>query len=194
MKTQEHINQIHIKLQFNENKSNQNHFTNQAVADYPLPVVAKSTASRRKLNHLPLANSSTPILQRAFFVRSTRTPKENALGVILSMVERIGQSLRLTAFPMVAGSYPDTLYRQAVGSQAVDNKKLPLELLAMIYKFLCLNRTKPTYNQETIYIEADSEENARFKLTADYRLLLNRPIAKLNPNRTACEVQGGVYA
>lgn len=61
----------------------------------------------------------------------------------------------------------------------------------MLYKFLCLNRTKPTYNQETVWIEADSEQDARFQLTADYRLLLDRPIAKFakNPaNLTRCKV------
>ncbi|MGX3021511.1 host cell division inhibitor Icd-like protein [Ursidibacter sp. B-7004-1] len=193
MKTQEHINQIHIKLQFNENKSNQNHFTNQAVADYPLPIVAKSTAEPENSNNLQLANDSTP-LTRAFFVRSTRTPKENALSVILSMVGRNGKGSPFAVFQL---SQFLSLLRptaQTLRSLAVALHLSQLELLAMIYKFLCLNRTKPTYNQETIYIEADSEENARFKLTADYRLLLNRPIAKLNPNRTACEVQGGVYA
>lgn len=67
----------------------------------------------------------------------------------------------------------------------------------MIYKFLCLDRTQPTYNQQAIYIEADTEENARFQLTADYRLLLDRPIArlaKIPENLTACKTQGGVYA
>lgn len=53
----------------------------------------------------------------------------------------------------------------------------------MIYKFLCLNRTKPTYNQEIIYIEAESEEAARFQLSADYRLLLSRPIGRFAKSR-----------
>lgn len=65
----------------------------------------------------------------------------------------------------------------------------------MIYKFLCLNRTKHTYNQETLYIQADSEEQARLQLSADYRLLLDRPIAKFRANKTAChQVKGGIYA
>lgn len=65
----------------------------------------------------------------------------------------------------------------------------------MIYKFLCLNRTKHTYNQETLYIQADSEEQARLQLSADYRLLLDRPIAKFRANQTAChQVNGGIYA
>ncbi|MGX2956968.1 host cell division inhibitor Icd-like protein [Ursidibacter arcticus] len=193
MKNKNHIKQIHIKPQHNENKSNPTHFTNQAVADYPLNIVAKSTAERGNSNNLQVANSSTPILQRAFFVRSTRTPKENALSVLLSMVGRNGQRSIVGCLPLVAVFHPVTSYRQA-WKLAVDSQKSTSGVIQMIYKFLCLNRTKPTYNQETIYIEADSEENARFKLTADYRLLLNRPIAKLNPNRTACEVQGGVYA
>ena len=200
MKNKNHIKQIHTKPQHNENKSKPTHFTNQAVADYPLCVVAKSTAEPENSNNLSVANSSTPILQRAFFVRSTRTPKEKKRNItkfaliILSMVAFNGKGFALCCFPLMTVSQPVKRYRQALRSKAIATKFNSVEKIAMIYKFLCLNRTKPTYNQETIYIEADSEENARFKLTADYRLLLNRPIAKLNPNRTACEVQGGVYA
>ncbi|MGX2950572.1 host cell division inhibitor Icd-like protein [Ursidibacter sp. B-7004-1] len=157
-------------------------------------VVAKSTTEPGNSNDLYVANSSTPILQRAFFVRSTRTPKENAISVLLSMVAFNGKGFALCCFPRMTVFQPVKRYRQTLESKAIATKVFYVEKIAMIYKFLCLNRTKPTYNQETIYIEADSEENARFKLTADYRLLLNRPIAKLNPNRTACEVQGGVYA
>ncbi|WP_262054211.1 ash family protein [Haemophilus parainfluenzae] len=76
----------------------------------------KTIASRRKLNHLTLANDSTP-LNRAFFVRNIRTPQELADFVlfnlkILSMVVRNGQPLAVGCFPMLAVSYPITRYRQ----------------------------------------------------------------------------------
>lgn len=139
-----------------------------------------------------MADTSTPF-NRAFFVRGIRTPKENALSVIFSMVGRIGQRLTVGCLPLGAVFHPDTFYRQA-WKLAVVPENSQVELLAMIYKFLCLNRTKHTYNQETLYIQADSEEQARLQLSADYRLLLDRPIAKFRANKTACEVKGGVYA
>ncbi|MGX3067123.1 host cell division inhibitor Icd-like protein [Ursidibacter arcticus] len=156
--------------------------------------MAKSTASREKLN-IYKANS-TP--NRAFFVREFRTPKENALGVVLSMVGRKGQPLAVGCSPCMAVSHPFTLYRQTVRSLAESLISIYKDTAKMIYKFLCLNRTQPTYNQQAIYIEADSEENARFQLSADYRLLLDRPIAKFAKNPTAyhnqATAQGGVYA
>lgn len=159
---------------------------------YSAHVVAKSTTERGNSNNLYTADNSTPF-NRAFFVRSIRTPKENALSVVLSMVGRIGQRLSVGYFPCMVVFHPDTFYRQA-WKLAVVPKIIYTELSKMIYKFLCLNRTKHTYNQETLYIQADSEEQARLQLSADYRLLLDRPIAKFRANQTACEVKGGVYA
>lgn len=156
---------------------------------YPVHVVAKSTTERGNSNKQSVADNSTPF-NRAFFVRGIRTPKENTVPKnrergFLSMVERIGQRLIVGCVPLIAVFHPDTFYRQA-WKLAVVPKKLSVELLAMIYKFLCLNRTKHTYNQETLYIQADSEEQARLQLSADYRLLLDRPIAKFRANKTAC--------
>lgn len=96
------------------------------------------------------------------------------------MVAFNGKGSALCCVPIVAVFEPVERYRQALESKAIAPKNSQLEQIAMIYKFLCLNRTKQTYNQETIYIEADSEENARFQLTADYRLLLDRPIGKFH--------------
>ena len=66
------------------------------------------------------------------------------------------------------------------------------------YSFLCVNRNADTYQEEVIRIIADSEQNVRFQLTADYRLALSRPIAKVLHKPTACsaqtQVQGGIYA
>ncbi|MDO9798102.1 host cell division inhibitor Icd-like protein [Glaesserella parasuis] len=151
---------------------------------YSVHVVAKSTTERGNSNNLYTADNSTPF-NRAFFVRSIRTPKENALSVVLSMVGRIGQRLSVGYFPCMVVFHPDTFYRQA-WKLAVVPKIIYTELSKMIYKFLCLNRTKHTYNQETLYIQADSEEQARLQLSADYRLLLDRPIAKFRANQTAC--------
>ena len=83
----------------------------------------KVIASREKLNYLPEANDSTP-LNRAFFVRNIRTPKEyadfvfNLNPIILSMVERNGPSLT-GCLPLVAVSHPVMLYRPTVRSLAV---------------------------------------------------------------------------
>ncbi|MDP0395228.1 host cell division inhibitor Icd-like protein [Glaesserella parasuis] len=156
---------------------------------YSVHVVAKSTTERGNSNNEHMADNSTPF-NRAFFVRGIRTPKENTAPKnrergFLSMVGRIGQRLIVGCFPCVAVFHPDTFYRQA-WKLAVVPEKYHMELLAMIYKFLCLNRTKHIYNQETLYIQADSEEQARLQLSADYRLLLDRPIAKFRTNQAAC--------
>ncbi|MDO9984394.1 host cell division inhibitor Icd-like protein, partial [Glaesserella parasuis] len=155
---------------------------------YSAHVVAKSTTEPENSNDLYLANS-TP--QACFFIRSTRTPKENTApknreSGFLSMVACNGKGFALCCVPSIAVSQPVTRYRPNPEKFSGSLHKSYLELLAMIYKFLCLNRTKHTYNQETLYIQADSEEQARLQLSADYRLLLDRPIAKFRANQTAC--------
>ena len=93
-------------------------------------VVAKSTASRGKLK-MSKANTSTPKNNRAFFVCSIRTPKENRLAVFLSMVERSGQSLLIGCYPLWAVFHPVTFYRQTVESLAVDSEILSKESIKM---------------------------------------------------------------
>ena len=93
-------------------------------------VVAKSTASRGKLNLL-MANTSTPKNNRAFFVCSIRTPQENRLAVFLSMVERSGQSLLIGCYPLWAVFHPVTFYRQTVESLAVDSENITKESIKM---------------------------------------------------------------
>ena len=93
-------------------------------------VVAKSTASRGKLNTTE-ANTSTPKNNRAFFVCSIRTPKENRLAVFLSMVERSGQSLLIDCYPLWAVFHPVTFYRQTVESLAVDSENITKESIKM---------------------------------------------------------------
>ncbi|WP_226537704.1 ash family protein [Avibacterium paragallinarum] len=95
-------------------------------------VLAKSKISREKLN-IQKANS-TPT--RAFFVRNVRTPKENRLAVVHSMMACSGQSLRLADLPCVPVSHPTTRYRQTVRSSAIAFNQLTQGLSAMLYKFL----------------------------------------------------------
>lgn len=67
---------------------------------------------------------------------------------------------------------------------------------AFAYSFLCAIRTPETdtYQETIVRIIADSEVNVRLQLSADYRLVLPRPVAKIRQKSTACTVQGGIYA
>ena len=86
------MNLNHVNYKQYENNYNTFHFTKRSqICDY-VHTLAKSKASREKLN-LYKANDSTP-QNRAFFVRNIRTPQEyadfvfNLNPIILSMVER----------------------------------------------------------------------------------------------------------
>lgn len=147
----------------------------------------KVIASREKLNYLPEANDSTP-LNRAFFVRNIRTPKEYAdfvflNPIILSMVERNGPSLT-GCLPLVAVSHPVMLYRPTVRSLVVVLINQPKDTAEMIYKFLCVNRTQSHFNLCVISLNSTTEEQARLSLSADYRFIA--VVARINPqnNRT----------
>lgn len=144
---------------------------------YSVSAVAKSTAERGNSNNEHMADNSTPLI-RAFFVRSIRTPKENALSVVLSMVERIGQRLIVGCFPCVAVFHPDTFYRQA-WKLAVVPEKYHMELLAMIYLFKAVSRSDlrntvkhysdfPKYN---VRINADTLAQARAKIAPFFVVL-----------------------
>lgn len=67
------------------------------------------------------------------------------------------------------------------------------ETAEMIYKFLCVNRTKPHFNLCIQSIHANNEESARLSLNADFRYLAT--VAKINPkfDRTLA-MKGGIYA
>ena len=151
------------------------------------PQSEKVIASREKLNYLPEANDSTP-LNRAFFVRNIRTPKEYAdfvflNPIILSMVERNGPSLT-GCLPLVAVSHPVMLYRPTVRSLVVVLINQPKDTAEMIYKFLCVNRTQSHFNLCVISLNSTTEEQARLSLSADYRFIA--VVARINPqnNRT----------
>ena len=118
--------------------------TDKTRLNYINPALAKSRASRDKLN-LSMANSSTPVLTRAFFVRSVYAPIQNNLSFdrLFSMVARNGQPLAVGCFPLIAVCHPVTCYRPTVTSLAVVLENLSMDTAEMIYKFLCVNRTHP---------------------------------------------------
>ncbi|MDY4505711.1 MAG: ash family protein [[Actinobacillus] rossii] len=166
-------------------------------AIYSCAVVAKSTAERQNSNYLHTANSSTP-LNRAFFVRSLRTPKESAVkfdsisstyeinqskfGLIkfLSMVACNGKGFALCCVPYVAVSDPVTRYRpKASELQAVTSSKFHTELLAMIYLFKAVNRSDlrntakhySAFPKYTVRINADTLAQARAKIAPFFVVL-----------------------
>ncbi|MDG6300687.1 ash family protein [Glaesserella parasuis] len=171
--------------------------TTQNHSPYAIHAFAKSEAERGNSNKRK-ANNSTP-LTRAFFIRCTRTPKENALGVLLSMVACSGQGLTLGCLPYVTVFHPVTRYRPiTVESEAIAPKNQRKELSAMkrfAFTYVCVLRNTDTYTTQTVRLIANSETEARLQLPADYRLELDRPIAKIRLNPTACDqTKGGIYA
>ena len=154
----------------------------------------KVIASRGKLNYLTLANDSTP-LDRAFFVRNIRTPKEYAdfvlhiNPIILSMVERNKPSMT-GCLPKLAVFHLVTFYRPTVESLAVVPENLTLELTQMYqFIFAAIRRTDLSNHLQKIRINADSERNARAKLARKFVLVLtgriNLRVTKTLVNDTA---------
>ena len=168
--------------------------TDKMRLNYIKSALEKSRAGRDKLN-LQMANSSTPVLTRAFFVRSVYAPIQNNLSFdrLFSMVVRNGQPLAVGCFPFVAVCHPVTCCRPTVTSLAVVPKNLQMDTAEMIYKFLCVNRTHPHFNLCIQTIHANTEESARLSLNADFRYLAT--VAKINPkfDRTLA-MKGGIYA
>lgn len=172
--------------------------TKSARSPYSNSAFAKSKASRRKLNQSYKANTSTPS-NRAFFVRSIRTPQKSDLYRLFSMVERNRHAYAWLLSLYEQFSYPVTLYRpnrrKFSGSSSKFIQGLH-KMNAFAYSFLCAIRTPETdtYQETIVRIIADSEVNARLQLSADYRLVLPRPVAKIRQKSTACTAQGGIYA
>ena len=50
----------------------------------------------------------------------------------------------------------------------------------MIYLFQCINRQANGNQLHKFYIEADSEQNARFQIHADYKPTPERPIGRFH--------------
>ena len=171
------MNIIYVNYKQCENNYNKFHFTKcSQICDY-VYALAKSKASRGKLNYLTLANDSTP-LDRAFFVRNIRTPKEyadfvfNLNPIILSMVERNEPSMT-GCLPYVAVFHLVTFYRPTVESLAVVPENLTLELTQMYqFIFAAIRRTDLSNHLQKIRITADNERNARAKLAREFVLVL----------------------
>ena len=143
------------------------------------PQSEKVIASRGKLNYLHMANDSTP-LDRAFFVRNIRTPKEyadfvfNLNPIILSMVERNEQSLTGCP-PDVAVFHLVTFYRPTVESLAVVPINQHQELTQMCQFIFALIRAP----QIKIRLLADNEQQARSRFTDGDTLLF---VGRINQN------------
>ena len=154
---------------------------------------------RGNSNNETLANTSTPLNNRAFFVRKLNTPKESNqtktvfiaflsnefnwtnFGLVesLSMVAFSGQRLIVGCVPKFAVFHPAKRYRQTVESKAIAHNLLTLELLAMFYKFLIIGK-----NRLKISILASNEKEARslLSLTSTAVLIARTP------------AKGGLYA
>lgn len=172
--------------------------TKSARSPYSFPTVAKSTAGRGN-PELSKANNSTP-LNRAFFVRSLHTPKERSNKACSSMVACSGQGIALGCFSFDS-SFPPRCTLSPYTVESVADSPLKFikglhKMNAFAYSFLCAIRTPETdtYQETIVRIIANSEVNARHQLSADYRLVLPRPVAKIRLNLTACTAQGGIYA
>lgn len=171
------MNLNHVNYKQYENNYNKFHFTKCGqICDY-IHALAKSKASRGKLNYLTLANDSTP-QNRAFFVRNIRTPKEYAdfvlhiNPIILSMVERNKPSMT-GCLPKLAVFHLVTFYRPTVESLAVVPENITLELTQMYqFIFAAIRRTDLSNHLQKIRITADSERNARAKLAREFVLVL----------------------
>ena len=174
--------------------------TTRNNSPYACHAFAKSEAEPRNSNDYT-ANNSTP-KNRAFFIRSTSTPKERYFVACSSMVACSGKGFALCCVPCIAVFEPVASYRQiTLESEAIAPINFYTELSAMkplfAYTFSCVLRNTDTYTPQTVRVIAHSETDARLQLTADYRLELNRPVAKVRLNPTAYTTQatqGGVYA
>ncbi|MDX3898080.1 host cell division inhibitor Icd-like protein [Pasteurella multocida] len=169
--------------------------TTETAINYIKHALAKSKAEPRNSNDLLVANSSTPILDRAFFVRSLHTPKINPAMDLFSMVACGGKGFALCCVPQVAVFEPVARYRpKASKLQAVTSIKYLVELIAMIYQFLGISRQH--YDQtkaEQIRILADNETQARAYLARDYVLISLGRLPNTAKNDRTLTVKGGVY-
>ncbi|WP_105881679.1 host cell division inhibitor Icd-like protein [Haemophilus influenzae] len=174
------MNLIHQYYNNDENFYNSNPLQSAVKFGIIFLQSKKTIASRGKLNYLLLANDSTP-LNRAFFVRNNRTPKENAVFVLsiqnpifLSMVERNEPSMT-GCFPVETVFHLVTFYRPTVESLAVIPENLLLELTQM-YQFIFALIRAP---QIKIRLLADTEQQARSRFTDGDTLLF---VGRINQN------------
>ncbi len=167
---------------------------------HDLTVSAKSLTEPGNSNDLHMANSGTPF-NRAFFVRSLRTPQERPEPLEglerHSMVACSGKGFALCCVPCVAVFQPVARYRpQAWKLQAVTSLKfLHMGLIAMIYQFLGVSRQHYDHTKaEQIRIQADNEQQARAYLARNYVLILLGRLPNSAKNDRTLVIQGGIYA
>lgn len=177
------------KIQQYEVKSEKFSFYKPKPPFYSWLAVAKSAAEPGNSNDLQLADNSAPC---AFFVRSTRTPKEktfpkNGERGFLSMVACNGKGSPFAVFQLSQFSSPLHVTARTLESLAVASQKLQLELSKMIYLFLGIPRH--SYNlkdRQMLRIEAANRTQARAQLARDYVLIPCGQIAKSRPNYPGC--------
>ncbi|WP_018651536.1 ash family protein [Actinobacillus capsulatus] len=195
---QGYLDMVHsvLSAEFAKNEENltackKNYFTSLANKVYAILAFAKSEAERRNSNNKTLANTSTPLI-RAFFVRSTRTPKESAFlkteersilqyelgmskfghSLFFSMVACNGKGSPFAVFQSSQFSTPLHAIARIVENSAVVFNNLTLELSAMIYLFKAVSRldlrntSKPisSFPCYTVRIKANSLEQAKAKV------------------------------
>ena len=194
------MNQNQVNYTLNEKLSQFKSLTSSNVSNTFDNVITKLMTEPENSKKLSLANTSTPLNNRAFFVRGLHTPKENNqiktgfvvflsnefnqtnFGLVesLSMVACNGKGFALCCIPVIAVSQPVTRYRpKPENFQAVALQKSSLELLAMFYKFLIIGK-----NRLKISILASNEKEARslLSLTSTAVLIARTP------------AKGGLYA
>lgn len=129
-----------------------------------------------------MADSSTPF-NRAFFVRSTRTPKERQETLRgserHSMVACNGKGSPFAVFQLSQFCSPLHVTAQTLQSLAVALQKSQLELSAMIYLFKAVSRLdlrktqKPftSFPHYTLKVQADSVEQAQARISRLFAVL-----------------------
>lgn len=185
-------NEIHLLSNTDENLSPISKLLKSAILGYYALAVAKSAAEPGNSNDLYLADSSTP-LNRAFFVRSTRTPKENHFpkfgeSEFLSMVACNGKGSPFAVFQVSQFSSPLHVTAQTLESLAVAPQNLYLELSAMIYKFLLLGSQRLKI---TVHANNKAEALSRVQFASKPLLVarLRNPLVNNSTNMTACDTE-----
>ncbi|HHW7506745.1 TPA: ash family protein [Mannheimia haemolytica] len=166
------------KINTNINKVEIISFSKSENSIYSILAVAKSAAEPQNSNNLHMADSSTPF-NRAFFVRSTRTPKERRKKACSSMVACSGKGSPFAVFHMSQFLSPLHVTAQTLRSLAVAPQNSHMELSAMIYLFKAVSRLdlrktqKPftSFPHYTLKVQADSVEQAQAKISRLFAVL-----------------------
>ncbi|WP_386693838.1 hypothetical protein [Lonepinella sp. MS14435] len=207
----------YIKSGFNKNKLQAQSLTNRGEIPYYFRNGRGNPIKKQ------VANDSTPILNRAFFVREIRTPKENNKlnfelvstlsnevaklkfepSNFLSMIACYGKRLGVGGLPLVTVFPPRSTLSPSRGKQSDNSQYQQVELSVMIYLFLGIHRqnlgntslTVQRLPKARIVIQADSESTARAKIAKDYCLLQCWNVKNSHHlHRTLSNIKGVIYA